>query len=64
MASEKSLLKRYGLENDDDGSIRRYQAISRGTISEMIWDSNGLDVKTIKDGLIRWKKCFEDELNG
>uniref|UniRef100_A0A0N4UFM7 Calmodulin n=1 Tax=Dracunculus medinensis TaxID=318479 RepID=A0A0N4UFM7_DRAME len=37
--------------------------ITRETISEMIRDSNGVPVKSIKDRLIRWKEFFEIKLN-
>lgn len=37
--------------------------MTRERVSEMILDSNGLLVKTIKDRLVRWKKCFEGEFN-
>ncbi|VDN52152.1 unnamed protein product [Dracunculus medinensis] len=51
---------------DDNRKLLRLfdkATVTRGTISEMLKDSNGVPVKNIKNRLIKWKKFFEAKLN-
>ncbi|VDN51632.1 unnamed protein product [Dracunculus medinensis] len=60
MASRMKVATRLG---DNRRLFCFLHTMTRRTISEMVRDSNGVPVKSIKDRLIRWKEFFEIKLN-